>query len=165
VLIDGEQFIIVASGNANSSATSSYVSRYAVLPSARGPSRLLAFKLDGHAPMPTPVAVPSVPKPAVPRFEAKFVEHGKRVFEMSFCVDCHGLRGESARGTVPDLRLIPPPSAAALEQIVIGGTLKSHGMPQFPDQTTANMEAIYAYLIDEGWNAYEAQHGSKEQTK
>ncbi len=164
VLIDGEQFIIVASGNANSSATSSYVSRYAVLPSVRGPSRLLAFKLDGQAPLPTPVAVPSVPKPAVPRFEAKFVEHGKRVFEMSFCVDCHGLRGESARGAVPDLRLIPPPSAAALEQIVIGGALKSHGMPQFPDQTTANMEAIYAYLIDEGWNAYEAQHGSKERT-
>ena len=162
VLVDGEQFIIVASGNANSSATSSYVSRYAVLPSARGPSRLLAFKLDGKMPLPAPVPPPSVPKPGVPRFDAKYVEHGKRVFEMSFCVDCHGLRGESARGAVPDLRLIPPPSAAALEQIVIGGALKTRGMPQFPEQTRENIQAIYAYLIDEGWNAYEAQQAASK---
>ncbi len=157
VLVDGEQFLIVASGNANSSATSSYVSRYAVLPEARGPSRLLAFKLDGKMPLPIPASVPVVPRPAVPRFDAKLVEHGKRTFEMSFCVDCHGLRGESARGAVPDLRLLPPPSSAALEQIVVGGALKARGMPPFPEMTHADAEAIYAYIVNEGWDAYEAQ--------
>jgi PQQ-dependent dehydrogenase (methanol/ethanol family) len=165
VMVDGEQYIIVASGNANSSATSSYVSRYAVLPSARGPARLLAFKLDGKVALPAAVVPPPFPKPAVPRFSAKAVEHGKRVYEMSFCVDCHGLRGESARGAVPDLRLLPPPGVEALVQIVIGGALKSTGMPHFPDQTRANMEAIYAYLIDEGWNAYEAQEAADRAQK
>jgi PQQ-dependent dehydrogenase (methanol/ethanol family) len=157
VLVDGEQYIIVASGNANSAATSSYVARYAVAPAARSQSRLLAFKLDGDAPLPASADVPLIPKPVVARFEAKLVEHGKRTFEMSFCVDCHGLRGESARGAVPDLRLMPPPNAASLEQIVVGGLLKSRGMPQFPDMTSADSHAIYAYLINEGWDAYEAQ--------
>ena len=72
---------------------------------------------------------------------------------------------KSARGGVPDLRLVPPPSAAALEQIVIGGALKSRGMPQFPDQTRSNIEAIYAYLIGEGWIAYEAQEAIRGSSK
>ena len=161
VLVDGEQYIVVASGNANSSATSSYVSRYAVLPSARGPSRLLAFKLDGKVPMPAPVDPPRIPKPVAPRFDAILVEHGKRTFEMSFCVDCHGLGGESARGAVPDLRLTPPPNATALKQIVIDGALKTQGMPPFPDMKRSDADAIYAYLVDEGWNAYETQEAGK----
>ena len=60
---------------------------------------------------------------------------------------------------------MPPPSAAALEQIVIGGALKARGMPQFQEQTRENMEAIYAYLIDEGWNAYDAQQGASGSKK
>jgi quinohemoprotein ethanol dehydrogenase len=80
---------------------------------------------------------------------------------MSFCVDCHGLRGESARGAVPDFRLVPPPSAAAVEQIVIGGLLKARGMPPFPNLTRNDVNAIYAYLVNEGWDAYEAQEAAK----
>ena len=62
---------------------------------------------------------------------------------------------------MPDLRLIPPPSAAALKQIVIGGLSKDRGMPPFPDMKPADADAIYAYIINEGWNACEAQEASK----
>lgn len=164
VMLDGEQYIVVPTGNGNSSATGSYVARYAATPRARSRPRLLAYKLDAHAPVPAWVEVPAVPKPAVPRFERALAQRGGALFEQNICVDCHGLGGESARGAAPDLRLLPPASAQLLADIVVRGALRANGMPNFENLTDDDAKAIYAFLINEAWDAYEAPSGAKVKT-
>ena len=161
VMLDGEQYIIVASGNANSAATSSYVSRYAVTPAMRTQSRLLAFKLGGQASLPVAEPIQPIPKPAVARLDARLVRKGENLFEQNLCVDCHGYRAESAGGAAPDLRYSPPASAAALQAIVIRGALSSRGMPPFPDLKSEDVEALYAFVIDAAWDAYEKSSGGR----
>lgn len=157
VMLDGEQYILVASGNANSAATTSYVSRYAVVPTMRTQSRLLAFKLGGNATPPMSAPVSSVPKPAVARFDARLERKGENLFEQNMCVDCHGYKAESAGGAAPDLRYAPPANAMALQAIVMDGALSSGGMPPFPDLKTDDVKALYAFLINQAWDAYAGQ--------
>jgi quinohemoprotein ethanol dehydrogenase len=158
-MLDGVQYLLVPTGNASTAITSSYVSRFAVTPEMRGsPSRLLAFSLDGKAGMPgPPPAFPAVAKPAAPRANAALVAAGQAIFEQNACVDCHGLFGESAGGAVPDLRLRQPPNVAYLNSIVREGARVPLGMPKFDYLKPADIEAVYAFLVDQAWDAYEAQ--------
>ena len=43
----------------------------------------------------------------------------------------------------------------ALPQILRNGILKPMGMPQFPDITDEQIEAVRAHITNEAWNAYE----------
>jgi mono/diheme cytochrome c family protein len=161
VMVEGVQYLLVPSGNANAAITSSYVARFAVTPAVRGgPARLLAFKLDGKLPLPAPVAVPAVAKPVVPRLDATLAATGQVIFEQNLCVDCHGLFAESAGGAVPDLRLRQPPDVAYLNAILREGARVPRGMPKFDYLKPADIEAVYAFLIDQAWDAYEAQQGA-----
>ncbi len=157
-MLDGVQYLLVPTGNASAAITSSYVSRFAVTPAMRNsPSRLLAFKLDGTATVPQPPAFPPVPKPAVARPTGPLVAAGRAIFEQNACVDCHGLSGESSGGAVPDLRLRQPTSVAYLNSVVREGARVPLGMPKFDNLTSADVEAIYAFLLERAWDAYEAE--------
>jgi len=165
VMADGVQYIVEASGNANSSGTSSYVARYAVPPQSRTRARLVAFKLDGTAPPPPARVVPHIQKPSVHRFEAALSREGERIYEVNGCADCHGTNAESAGGSVPDLRHAMPASPRSMADIVIRGALTDAGMPGSPDMTESDVNAIYAFVVNEAWDEYDAQTLANRATK
>ena len=161
VEVDGQQVLLVASGNASSATTGMYMARYGSAANTRGVSRLLEFKLGGTAVLPAPPAVREFDKPPRPRPPAELVSIGENRYEASFCVDCHGLKGESAGGTVPDLRHANAQTHDDFMGIVLGGLRKEKGMPMFADLSMEDAQAIQAYLIEQSWQAFDAQALSK----
>lgn len=157
VLLNGVQYLIVASGNTASSIIGTYVPRYSVASALRrAPSRLLAFTLGGKERLPVPKSSPPIPRPAVPRFADAISEKGGRLFEANGCVDCHGLQAQSAWGSAPDLRYSTP-DPTIMHKIVVRGIFYQHGMPRYKDLSGADIRAIYAFVINEAWNAYGRQ--------
>lgn len=159
VMLDGEQYIVVATGNGAASASASLVSRYASTPEARTPPRLLAFKLDGTAPYPALARSDPVPAPPTPRQPAALAHQGEALFAAYSCEYCHGTDGgASVGGVVPNLnrsRL----DLAGFKGVVQGGERKGGGMPQFKTMSDAEATALYAYIINAGWDAHEGKLG------
>lgn len=155
---DGVQYILVPVGNGGSYAMGSYLSRISSTMETRGPSRLLAFKLDGSAALP-PFEHRVLPKPPLPAQSKELAESGRKLFEEHFCADCHGLDGASASGAVKDLRFSTAQTHQEFAAIVIGGARHEKGMPGFPDITGDQLKAIEAWLINRSWEDYNLQQG------
>lgn len=156
VEIDGQQIIVVPAGNSGSAVLGRFMAKYSSTAKARGPSRLLAFKLGGTAALPITPETP-VSKPPRPRQPTDLARKGALLFEQSYCADCHGSHAEGAGGSVPDLRNCVAATHDRFEAIVMGGLLREEGMPMFPDLSLADTQAIHAYLINQAWEDYEAQ--------
>lgn len=157
----GRQFVIVPAGSPTTSLTSTGLGGYSSVPRARSQPRLLAFALDGEAETPGWAEPAQIPKPSVARMDPGLARDGALAYESYGCMVCHGRLAESAGGTTPDLRAVLPASLEYL-QAVLGGALKSSGMPAFEvdDQTAKSM---LAFLIDAAWEAHETQQHDKEQ--
>ena len=153
VLVDGEQLILVASGNAGAAGSSTYLARYATIPSTRSPSRLLAFKLGGKLDV-SGVPVPTVPKPPLPRASEKLVSQGHLLYQTNACIACHGIDVENVRSSIPDLRYASAETHRDIAAIVLGGTRVSNGMPAYPQMTQEELTALQAYILDRAWHAY-----------
>jgi len=160
VEIDGQQLILVASGNAGSVAVGTYLARYTSTAASRGPSRLLAFKLGATGTVP-PNVITEFPRPPLPRQPAEIAKKGAVYFEAEFCVDCHGIGAEDASSSIPDLRRASAQTHASLPAIVIGGLRRDKGMPQFSHLPMNELTAIQAFILNEAWNAFEAQEKAK----
>lgn len=156
VEVDGEQLILVASGNAGSGVLGTYVARYSSTPSTRSPSRLLAFKLGAKGTVPATV-VRQIPKPPLPRPTKELAEQGGVLFEAVGCVECHGTNVENASSSIPDLRFASADTHRLFTAIVMGGMRLDKGMPAYPTMKRDELDAIHAYVLNETWNAYEAQ--------
>jgi PQQ-dependent dehydrogenase (methanol/ethanol family) len=156
VLVYGEQFILVASGNAGAAGASTYLARYATTSTTRSPSRLLAFKLGGKEVL-SASEVPTVPKPPLPRASSELVEQGNLLYQTNACVACHGIDVENVRSSIPDLRYASAETHRDVAAIVLGGVRVSKGMPAYPHVTQEELSAIQAYILDEAWNAYEKE--------
>jgi PQQ-dependent dehydrogenase (methanol/ethanol family) len=174
--VHGEQYILVPVGWGSASRLFGPASIMATPESKRGPSRLLAFKLGGKAPFPTPsIKIPVVPKPPEQIFSKEMIEQGRTLYETHLCAGCHspGLDGSGAwtlNGAIPDLRYAPPVVHKQWYEIVLDGTHQDRGMPAFGvDQRFPNVkkltrqeaDAIHAYVIDGAWRAYNEQQRSK----
>lgn len=155
VMVDGEQLVLLPTGTGSSATTSSWVARYAALDRRRNPARLLAFKLGGDAAQPDSGDVVQVPEPYEDRLDKSLVAHGRLLFEDA-CVACHGHYGDAVHGAVPNLITRPPANFEFFKAVVQGGVLATRGMPQF-SFSEDEAKAIYAFVIDSGWNAYEAE--------
>lgn len=68
------------------------------------------------------------------------------------CVACHGYGGQSVGGAAADLRIRLPANLEYLTA-VLGGALA----PRMPEVALddASTEALYAYLVNTAWRAYE----------
>ena len=161
VMAGGRQFVIVPTGSPTTSLTSTGLGGYSSVPRARSQPRLLAFALDGDSETPGWAEHAQIPKPSVARMDPGLARDGALAYESYGCMVCHGRLAESAGGTTPDLRAVLPASLEYL-QAVLGGALKSSGMPAFEvdDQTAKSM---LAFLIDAAWEAHETQQHDKEQ--
>lgn len=165
VMLDGEQYVIVPTGNGNASAVGTLTGRYASTPESRTQPRLLAFKLDGKAAMPQLAKPPVASKPPAERFSSSLAGVGKIWFEQYGCVECHGLEAEAAQGSVPDLRYMPPPDLKTFKSIVMEGALNANGMPKFSEMTPGQAEALYAFIINQSWGVYDAQQQGRKTGK
>lgn len=164
VEIDGQQLLIVSSGNSSSSGVGQLLARMASTLESRAPPRLLAFKLGGTASIP-PTVVQPFPKPPLPRPDAKLAAEGAEYFDAELCTACHGLGVENARSSIPDLRLASAQTHAQFPAIVLGGARRDKGMPSFPHITAQELKALQAHILEAAWDAYEAQEAAKAERK
>jgi quinohemoprotein ethanol dehydrogenase len=172
--VNGEQYVLLPVGWGSGSRLFAPAWTMATPRSKRGPSRILAFKIGGSVPFPTPPdIVPPVPKPPVQKADAAAIAEGAKLYKTFYCDGCHspGLDGSGAwvlNGAIPDLRYAPPDAHAQWYSIVLAGTHWDKGMPGFADppkfafphlrMTTRQADAIHAYVIDGAWKAYNGEH-------
>jgi len=114
---------------------------------SKGPTRLLAFSLDGTANLPEvnddTRALPSQPALTA---SAEAIEVGRQLYGGQ-CKFCHGFDGVSrAGGSVPDLRYANEETHATWHGIVMGGSLAGQGMPAM-ELDVEESEAIRSYIL------------------
>ncbi len=117
---------------------------------SQGPTRLLAFSLDGGSEFPS-IASSVRALPEQPELVASgdVVESGKRLFADN-CGFCHG-KNAVARygGSVPDLRFASADTHAQWHDIVIDGARRARGMPAFSYLDVEQSEAIRNYVLSQ----------------
>jgi quinohemoprotein ethanol dehydrogenase len=162
VQLDGAQWLLVVSGPPGTSALIRAFPQFVDL-NAIGPPRLLAFRLEAAAKLPAPTLPLPFAKPELPRPDAGLAEQGEDLFETKGCNMCHGARAHSISSSVPDLRRRAfPGSFAIYEDVVRKGALNERGMPNFGDAVTPEeIKLIQAMVLNEAWDAYEAQEREK----
>ena len=174
--VNGEQYVIVPVGWGSGSRLFAPAWTMATPRSKRGPSRILAFKLGGNVPFPTPPdVVPPVPKPPAQRWDAATIAEGAKLYKTFYCDGCHspGLDGSGAwvrNGAIPDLRYAPPEVHEGWYGIVLGGADWKNGMPGLADppkfafphlrMTMKQADAVHAYVIDGAWKLYNGENGA-----
>jgi quinohemoprotein ethanol dehydrogenase len=125
---------------------------------AEGPTRLLAFSLDGGGEFPTIERIArSLPEQPELTASAEVVENGKNLYAGN-CGFCHG-KNASARfgGSIPDLRYASADTHATWHGIVIGGAGRANGMPAFSELDTEQSEAIRNYVLSKSEELRAAQ--------
>lgn len=152
--VDGEQYVTVLGGF----GSAFYLMAGALLPEpgALVNGRVYTFKLGGTATV-TPIDLTPAPVPAPPMLAASQEElmDGALVFGR-FCAVCHGF-GAISGGVLPDLRRSPSlQTADAWNDVVVGGSRTSLGMPIFDKMTPEAAELVRAYVARQASILYEA---------
>ena len=118
-------------------------------------SRILAFKRNGDAslPSPPPRELTPVPEPPESSADAGQLALGKdKYYER--CVVCHGMDVASG-GVLPDLRYASEETHQTWDAIVLGGSRRDKGMPAFGGIfTKEHSDAVHAFVIDQAHRAY-----------
>ena len=159
--VGGEQYVLASIGGKGGGAGLG-VRAYGESPDARGPARLLAFKLggDGEIPLPPQRRIP-VPRPPARTASAEQVEQGRLLFDDLGCASCHGwgvfgMGERKLEGAIPDLRYIPASVHEEWHGVVLGGNRAPQGMPSFQGIISVeDSEALHAYVIEQAWKLYE----------
>jgi quinohemoprotein ethanol dehydrogenase len=126
-------------------------------------SRMLVFKLNGTAQLPTPVPPPEQVLNPPPQFGTPdVIVHGADTYNR-FCSTCHGTEGQS-RGLFPDLRYSAAlNSAEVFHSIVIDGALSANGMVSFRKALTDDdVVSIRAYMVSRAIDAVKNGPGGME---
>jgi|HubBroStandDraft_4_1064222.scaffolds.fasta_scaffold00025_1 quinohemoprotein ethanol dehydrogenase len=154
VVLDDEQYVLVAAGNSGSMAT--YFPHLTTTDATRiGPARMLAFKLGGQAQLPTAVqSTRTIPKPPDSSLNAAQIARGKQLYDEIHCAYCHGDEADNGRHSVPNLLYMSKERHDQWDGIVIGGVLRQYGMLPFPI-TLEQSHDIHAYVISRQHKAYE----------
>lgn len=158
--LDGVQYVALVAGFGgpvfNTLDDTMAVTRY------ENDGRLLVFKLDG-GPVPLPEArEPLGPFPAPPVIEASAeqIAHGEELYSL-FCGGCHGMYGSIPM--LPDLRRMTPETHDVFDEIVLNGLYEVNGMGRFDDLLSqADVDAIYAYVVDLNRKAYDDEAVAKK---
>jgi quinohemoprotein ethanol dehydrogenase len=115
---------------------------------SQGPTRLLAFSLDGRGEYP-PIrrVVRTLPEQPELTASTEVVEEGMYLYADN-CGFCHGKNASARFGSsVKDLRYASADTHAAWQSIVIDGERNAEGMPSFSELDTAQAEAIRNYVL------------------
>ena len=141
---------------------------HSTTPDARGPARLIAFKLGGASELPVAKGpeIP-MPRPPVRSTSAEQVANGGLLW--GACETCHGSHAVALGkmehgGSIPDLRYSPFLHSGWTD-VVDGGVLAAKGMPSMTKLVGLTVEdtlAIRAYVIEQAWKGYEKSAGATE---
>lgn len=173
--VKGEQYVITPVGWGSGSRLFAPARTMVTSESARGPVRLLAFKLGatGAYSVPPPV-IPPVPEPPKLTASKETIHKGEVLYQKFVCDGCHSPDTDGSRawvldGAIPDLRYMPADVHKDWYGIVLGGSHWDKGMPGFGDppkfafphakMTVQDADAIYAYVIAQSWKAYRGEQG------
>jgi quinohemoprotein ethanol dehydrogenase len=145
--VESEQYISVLSGFGGSNGLAVlYIDG-----AHAGQGRILTFKLNGTATLPSNLWKKPRPATIVPAktWTEATVKEGEKEYAAGNCVFCHGFSAIS-NGVVPDLRRSPIiADADAFRTVVLGGVLESQGMPNMTGRVTPEqVEAIRAFIAD-----------------
>jgi quinohemoprotein ethanol dehydrogenase len=122
--------------------------------------RIVAFRLGGGT-VPQPAMVPDepFPTPAPPEGSPADIARGEMLYNR-FCGRCHVF----GRGLMPDLRRLTPQTNQLFYDIVLNGLYQPKGMARWDDVLSrADAGAIHAYVLDQAWQAYQAQQKGQKQ--
>ena len=123
--------------------------------------RIIVLKLDGGT-VPLPPLLIEKPFPTPPAHEGTpaRIAAGEVLYNR-FCGRCH----ELGRGVLPDLRTLSPGLHQVFYDIVLNGALAPMGMGRWDDVLSrADAESIHAYIVDQAWQAYNAQPATGRST-
>lgn len=159
-MVDGKQMIFVPAGDGGSTPCGKTCTKMSVTAKTLAPSRLLAFGLGGTATMPD-TEVRLLPKPILPRQPAELAAKGAKIYAANSCSLCHGSGLLHGGSHTPDLRAIRQERFNMMPDILERGALRPLGMPQFSKFTDDDVKALQAFIINQGWDGYDSQSGSK----
>ena len=180
--VKGEQYVITPVGWGSGSRLFAPARTMVTNESARGPVRLMAFKLGATtAYTAPPVVIPPVPEPPKLTANQETIHKGEVLYQKFVCDGCHSPGTDGSRawvldGAIPDLRYMPADVHRDWYTIVLGGSHWDKGMPGFADppkfafprakMTVQDADAIHAYVIAQSWKAYkgeqDAAHSKRE---
>jgi len=171
--VKGEQYVITPVGWGSGSRLFAPARTMVTNESARGPVRLLAFKLGATAAYTVPpVVIPPVPEPPKLAAGKETINKGEVLYQKFVCDGCHSPGTDGSRawvldGAIPDLRYMPADVHRDWDGIVLGGSHWDKGMPGFADppkfafpnakMTVQDADAIHAYVIAQSWKAYKGE--------
>ena len=171
--VKGEQYVITPVGWGSGSRLFAPARTMVTNESARGPVRLLAFKLGATANYTVPpVVIPPVPEPPKLTASKETIHKGEVLYQKFVCDGCHSPDTDGSRawvldGAIPDLRYMPADAHSDWYAIVLGGSHWDKGMPGFADppkfafphakMTVQDADAIHAYVIAQSWKAYRGE--------
>jgi quinohemoprotein ethanol dehydrogenase len=173
--VKGEQYVITPVGWGSGSRLFAPARTMVTSESARGPVRLLAFKLGATTAYSVPpVVIPPVPEPPKLTASKETIHKGEVLYQKFVCDGCHSPDTDGSRawvldGAIPDLRYMPADVHKDWYGIVLGGSHWDKGMPGFADppkfafphakMTVQDADAIHAYVIAQSWKAYRGEQG------
>jgi quinohemoprotein ethanol dehydrogenase len=125
-------------------------------------NRLLAFRLDGEAALPTPTLIDrTVPEQIDVGGSDAEIAQGERLYN-SFCASCHGLFARASSG-IYDLRLTPTGRQELFNPAVLDGAFATVGMAAFDDiLSEAEVLLIHQYVRARAREDRLADLGEKE---
>ena len=143
--IDGTQYVLIPVG-AGGGLQYKYPQMHSTERSL-GPTRLMAFTLDGEAGMPEAVtSYPPLPEQPALESTSETIASGKDLYKKN-CRFCHGNEAIARfGGSVPDLRFSNADTHATWQAIVVGGSRNATGMPAM-DIEVDESEAIRNYVL------------------
>jgi len=146
--VNGTQYVSVLTGLSGGAAALGSTSAQFGWQARTTPRRLLTFALDAHAPLPQsapPAKVVPIDDPGF-LIDPEKVRAGTVLFMAASCSLCHGPTAV-AGGFAPDLRASAIPlDSLAFSKVVHGGALRDRGMPQFPELSESELDALRHYV-------------------
>jgi quinohemoprotein ethanol dehydrogenase len=163
-MLGDKQYVLIPVGASGISRF--MVPLYGTADDAKGPSRLIAFTLNGKQSLPeVSTSTMSVPEPPKQTGSKEMIAEGEQLYEVAACGVCHGSTAVGQRSissSIPDLRYMRKNQHTNFKDTVIKGYRRQMGMLPF-DQIINNeqVEAIHAFLIDRQSRLYEAEQQGK----
>jgi quinohemoprotein ethanol dehydrogenase len=139
-LVDGVQYVSVAAGWGGVYGLTERATDHKV------PGTVYTFAIGGKAALPKFVEYSVGNLISGVKYEPSDVKPGQFLYYTN-CYSCHGIPGISGGGNIGNLGYVPAAQIEHLEAIVLGGTYKNAGMPDFVGRLNAgDVRRIKAYI-------------------